>query len=281
MNDHNLDDLIIEKIEPNKNKKAKSFLTILALAIVVMVVAIIFTKVMLNDSKEEQLLLEQVKTETVSPELTLQSIDEPKEEIAKPGIKTDMTPKEALAEPVLEKPKTEISLSESNITLDEPDTKEEGPKEPIQTQTTPAKVLPVKEEPKKTAPKEPVQTQTKPAKKEPAAKVKKEIVKTEAAQPQQTTQQQSSRPANVITRPDQIKKTESGTYYIQVGSFTSSPNQHILNTIKKNNFHYTIVKKSNGAKKLLIGPYKDRISAEKALVNVRDRINKRAFIKKN
>ncbi|MFT7824807.1 MAG: SPOR domain-containing protein, partial [Sulfurimonas sp.] len=145
----------------------------------------------------------------------------------------------------------------------------------------PKKEEPKKEEPKKEEPKNPLQTQAKPAKKEPAANVKKERTKREATQPQQTSQKQSSRPANVITRPGQNKKTESGTYYIQVGSFTSSPNRHILNTIKKNNFHYTIVKKSNGAKKLLIGPYKDRVSAEKALVNVKDRINKRAFIKKN
>jgi len=72
MNDHNLDDLIIDNLEP-KNTKTKSFLTIIALLIIVLIVAIILTKIILKDPNAERLALEESHTEHISPELTLQN----------------------------------------------------------------------------------------------------------------------------------------------------------------------------------------------------------------
>lgn len=72
MNDHNLDDLIIDNLEP-KNTKTKSFLTIIALLIIVLIVAIILTKIILKDPNAERLALEESNTEHISPELTLQN----------------------------------------------------------------------------------------------------------------------------------------------------------------------------------------------------------------
>ena len=71
MHDHNLDDLIIDNIDP-KNSKTKSFLTIIALGIIVLIVAIILTKVILKDPKSK-IALEENHTEMISPELTLQN----------------------------------------------------------------------------------------------------------------------------------------------------------------------------------------------------------------
>jgi len=78
MNDHNLDDLIIDNLEP-KNTKTKSFLTIIALLIIVLIVAIVLTKIILKDPNAERLALEESHTEHISPELTLQN-HSPKEE---------------------------------------------------------------------------------------------------------------------------------------------------------------------------------------------------------
>jgi len=91
MNDHNLDDLIIDNIDP-KNSKTKSFLTIIALAIVVLIVAIILTKIILKDP-QQQAILEEDDTELISPELTLQH---PQETIttAKKPEKTETIKKE-------------------------------------------------------------------------------------------------------------------------------------------------------------------------------------------
>jgi DedD protein len=71
MNDHNLDDLIIDNIDP-KNSKTKSFLTIIALAIVILIVAIILTKSILKDPNDK-LILEENNTKLISPNLTLQT----------------------------------------------------------------------------------------------------------------------------------------------------------------------------------------------------------------
>ena len=70
MNDHNLDDLIIDNIEP-KNTKTKSILTVMALLIIVLIVAIILTKIILKKPKD-QLVLETDNTELISPDLTLE-----------------------------------------------------------------------------------------------------------------------------------------------------------------------------------------------------------------
>ncbi|HIP27892.1 MAG TPA: SPOR domain-containing protein [Sulfurovum sp.] len=89
MNDHNLDDLIIDNLEP-KNSKSKSFLTIIALLIVVLIVAIILTKIILKDPNADRLALEDNPTEHISPELTLHNTsqqEEPKAPVATLNVK--------------------------------------------------------------------------------------------------------------------------------------------------------------------------------------------------
>ncbi len=76
MHDHNLDDLIIDNIEPN-NSKTKSFLTIIALMIVVLIVAIILTKILLKTPDENALAFEEDATEMIAPELKLKERLEP------------------------------------------------------------------------------------------------------------------------------------------------------------------------------------------------------------
>ncbi|MDD5405639.1 MAG: SPOR domain-containing protein [Sulfurovaceae bacterium] len=72
-------------------------------------------------------------------------------------------------------------------------------------------------------------------------------------------------------------------YYIQVGSFTSKPNETFLSIIKNSEYNYQIKTFPNGKTKIskfLIGPYDSRTKAEKELVNIKNRINKSAFIVK-
>jgi len=66
-----------------------------------------------------------------------------------------------------------------------------------------------------------------------------------------------------------------------VGSFTQTPSSHFLSIIKNSGFNYHITPATSaGTKKLLIGPYETRADVDTALVRVRDRINKRAFVVK-
>ncbi|UFH59715.1 SPOR domain-containing protein [Sulfurovum mangrovi] len=293
MNDHNLDDLIIDEIEPAQSNKAKSFLTIIALAIVVLIVSIIFTKVMLKAPEQEELLFEQNETELISPDLTLQSAPEPQEESEEPIAATKeenglKIPEEMAVEKVTEKipaPKEEVAEApQEAVTVEQPEEVEKpvnvpAPK-PLETETEPipatmpkpveeksTDILNIVEEPAKTEPK-PIQP-----------------IQQTVQRPTNTITQtvQTQRPANVITRPHEThtKYTSRGNYYIQVGAFSQTPNKRFLAKITRNGFTYTITKRSpRGLKKLLIGPYSNQKSAERALIKVQKLINKRAFLLK-
>jgi len=74
-----------------------------------------------------------------------------------------------------------------------------------------------------------------------------------------------------------VPTTSNGDYYIQVGSFVEAPGKRFLSIIKSNGFSY-IIRQQGGNKKLLIGAYGSRAQASKALIDVKDKINKNAFI---
>ena len=261
MNDHNLDDLIIDNIEP-KNNKAKGFLTIIALVIVVLIVAIVFTRTILNEPKNTEIALDENLNDMISPELTLQSTPEvkaPKEE----------TKLSTMIEEELKAPAKTEEIKKETVEIDE---EVVVPKKTAAAAPAPkpAAKAPIHESPAKevAVKKEPV----KPAETEKVVVPKKHYVKEETAKPAA---------AEKVVVP-QKKHTASGVqYYIQVGSFSQTPSTRFLNTIKKHGFSYKITAPTaNGTKKLLIGPYPSRADADNALVRVKDRINKGAFIVK-
>jgi len=266
MNDHNLDDLIIDNIAP-KNGKTKSILTIIALLIVVLIVAIILTKIILKDPNTEQLALEKDNTtELISPELTLQHAtetkkpqkattlstiieNEPKAPVQAPKeVKEEVTKKEE----IVEKPVKEIV----EIT-------KEFAQVPTEQKVKPTVEKVIKEETPKTE------------------ESKKEVAKTTKPAPSKIIEKAKERPTGrPVNVPVQTPATLQA-YYIQVGSFTQTPSSRFLSIIKNSGFNYKITPAAaNGTKKLLIGPYKNRKAVDTALVRVRDRINKSAFVVK-
>lgn len=79
-----------------------------------------------------------------------------------------------------------------------------------------------------------------------------------------------------ITMPSSI-----GHYYVQVGSFSGEPKKELLHKIKSAGYHYKIIRfPVNGREisKLLIGPYSKKAHALESLPNVKDHIQKDAFI---
>ena len=252
MNDHNLDDLIIDNIKP-KNGKAKSLLTIVSLLIVVLIVAIILTKVILKDPNEGKAVLEEDNTEMISPELRLQNVGKKKEE-AKEETKLSTIIEKELSEPVkapevkeiVETAKAEVTKP-ANLKMEEAKEEVAAPqsveitKEFIQSPVVPE----VKASPK----------------------VKKVVAPETKSTPVEE------------KKPETITSVTGQTYYIQVGSFSQTPSSRFLGVIKNSGFNYKITT-AGKTKKLLIGPYKDRESANTALVRVKDRINKSAFVVK-
>ncbi len=266
MNDHNLDDLIIDNINP-KNSKTKSFLTIIALAIVVLIVAIILTKIILKDPHAKIAIDEEENVELISPDLTLQST--PKEKpVTQKVVKTESeTVKKALSlQAENEMPTVEKSAEAETKkpTKEKPETvkiTKEFSQEPNVTETKNTST-------KLSAEKKTLTEKKITEKKETHAKKTPAINHLAKEKTKQATQ----------TKKETVTKN---TYFIQVGSFTQTPSTRFLSVIKNSGFNYKITPTSStGTKKLLIGPYGSRAEVDTALVRVRDRINKSAFVVK-
>ena len=318
MHDHNLDDLIIDNIEP-KNSKTKSFLTIIALLIVVLIVAIILTKILLKTPNGNGLAFEENTTEMIAPELKLKETPTSQKAVeesslskiieSKPAIETKKSV--LIEEPTVvikkEKSKPEIKLPEVSKTV-------ETKKEPVLSNILDEDIkAPVPERKKQVITQEPsITAKEKEAKdaadiaywkamqekrktekianesvtlKEPAV-VSKEKKTEEVVKVKEAVQLKKIKtPKPVVTSVEKpvvsksVPKTVSTKkYYVQVGSFRTQPSSRFVSVIRNNGFRYTIKRSSDGTKKLLIGPYNDRASVNRALVQVRDRINKSAFV---
>jgi len=270
MNDHNLDDLIIDNIEP-KNAKTKSFLTIIALLIVVLIIAIILTKIILKDPNADKLAFEENNTELVSPELTLQSAAEPKPAKKEPELSNIIENALKAPAPVEEVAKETVEITKEVVQAPrQPEVKTEAEEEKLQQEYAEIRKARVEKEKAEKAAAE--------AKKEEA---KKEVAKVAKPVPAQIIEKAKERPTGKPVNVPAQKPITSQTYYIQVGSFKQTPSSQFLSIIKNSGFNYKITSPtSSGTKKLLIGPYKDRKSVDTALVRVRDRINKSAFVVK-
>lgn len=68
-------------------------------------------------------------------------------------------------------------------------------------------------------------------------------------------------------------------FYVQVGSFSKfSPNKQLMNLIESNKLSYRM-QKSGDNNRLLIGPFSSKQEAQNKLGDIREKINKDAFIK--
>jgi len=261
MNDHNLDDLIIDNIDP-KNSKTKSFLTIIALAIVVLIVAIVFTKIILTNPNEKDPLEEKNSSTYLSPDLMLQDTQDV-------NIKEETITVEDSPSDTMDLSKLQITPTSHNNTIEA-----DFINKSISKKQDPI----VPKEEKKSLIKDILAE-----KKIAAQKVAKERAKIAAERKKQKAFEEKIKIKEAKAKAKKVvkvKKTSTVKFYIQVGSFSKTPSNRFLFIIKKSGFHYIMTPVSSGVKKLLIGPYSTRNAASNALVRVRDRINKSAFIVK-
>ena len=310
MHDHNLDDLIIDNIEP-KNSKTKSFLTIIALLIVVLIVAIILTKVLLKTPNENGLAFEENTTEMIAPELQLK--ETPKSQKVKDGPSLSNIIESKPQAPIVETKKTEnIEKPSVVIKKEEPKLPEipkavESEKEPVLSNIEDQEIqTPIAKATKAIIVQEPTLTS-----KEKEAKDAADIAYWEAVQKKRKAEEKRRKESVQVTAPVKPKKVQtpivktpkpvvqhvkksvrkplttrplpktldSKKYYVQVGAYRKKPSSRFISVIRNNGYKYIITKPdTNGIKKLLIGPYSDRESVNRALIDVKDRIHKRAFI---
>ena len=280
MNDHNLDDLIIDTIEP-KNAKTKSALTIFALLIVVVIVGIVLFRIISdgtstnnnpygdnsneseNEMVEPELRLANVskKAEKKTPQVTEMINDS--EESSNKEPKLNKIIEEELNMPVTDKkPETPIILEPKTIPA------ESVKKETAETETKPVVV---------TTPKVDIKAVDITSEFEQKPEVVKETVTEKVPEVKEAKKASVVKP--VIQ--ESTKPAAQVSYYIQVGAYKQSPSKQLIRSIKNNGFNYKLTAPSaRGTKKLLIGPYSSKNSVNNALVRVRDHINKSAFVVK-
>ena len=322
MHDHNLDDLIIDNIEP-KNSKTKSFLTIIALMIVVLIVAIILTKILLKTPHENRLAFEENTTDLIAPELKLKETPKLQKEKEEPSLSKIVeekikTPEIETKEPLVieestvvikkEKIKPEIKVPEvpkaveiekelvlSNIQDQEIKAPEAKIKKPVVVQEP---QLSQKEKEAKDAADiaywKAVQERRKAEKiakeilavKKPTAVIKEkkteEVVKPKKVKAPKAVVTSVKKPVKkpVAAKPVP-KRATTHKYYVQVGAFRNKPSTRFISVIRNNGYRYTMTKpNASGIKRLLIGPFEDRESVDRALIRIQDRIHKRAFVVK-
>ena len=319
MHDHNLDDLIIDNIEP-KNSKTKSFLTIIALMIVILIVAIILTKILLKTPNGNGLAFEESTTEMIAPELKLKEIPKSQREKEEPSVSKIVESK--LKTPAVE-PKKPVVIEEQAVVIKkekaEPEIKlpevpkaVETKKEPVLSNLLDQEIKAPVPETKKTV----IVQESLPTIKEKEAKDAADIAYWEAVQEKRKAERIATeekrkkvgKEAVQIKEPVKPKKVKTAKpvvhpvkksvkkpvaakpvpkavstkkYYVQVGAYKKNPSTRFISVIRNNRYKYIMTKPDrNGIKRLLIGPYNDRTSVNRALIDVKDRIHKRAFIVK-
>jgi len=232
--DNMTDNLIADDLSKPKNK-IHSILTIIALFIIVLMSAIIVTKIMLNDSDSNSDLIQDPDT-LRDPDLTL-------DESHKNSIVDDS-----------------MSIKPPTQTIYDMDSYKSQDIDSLIEDATPLIPTPIIE-------------------KEPMGKE----VKEEIEEPKEKkTPKKIEKPVEVkkIKEVEKPKVHNGSSYYIQVGSFSEKPSTRFTKVITANGFKYIIRNSSSGNKKLLIGPFDSRSSANKSLSKIRDKINKQAYIVK-
>jgi DedD protein len=263
MNDHNLDDLIIEDEHLHKSDKTKGILTILALLIVVLIIVIVLTKVILKEPKVDAIVIDE--------SAQLRSHDLKKLQ-PKPKAKND-------TDTTQDSKYNGDSLNEEIDTTLDTDTKSEEKPSELQKPVVVTKPKPA-QTPKHVSKPKPIHTPKPVHASKPIHKptVKKVTITDEFEQTRPVSKPKTVNRPKPVQKPKAAQST-SQKYYIQVGSYSQEPSGNYLKIIKNSGFNYTVIS-SGGRKKLLVGPYGSRSAVDSALPKVRDRINKGAFVYK-
>ena len=286
--DHNLDDLIVPELE---NSKYKNLLTILALLIILIFVAISFVNTLIDNNEYKDTIENNHTTSADTPKDTNNStinteIDtEIKNKISK--IKESINKdKNSSLDKIFDDEELDDKMPSPTDDIKDTVKIDDGydmkpvtttiPKESIKS--IQKSIQDVTKEVVKDIPADNIikrNTQEDIDKEIKRSKIKKDKIvkhkiKIKKSKPKETTH----KPKHHTTT-----KSNKGSYYVQVGSFRNYPSKRFLSVIKNSGFEYIVTKpNSNGIRRLLIGGYPSRAVANGALKRVKDRINKHSYI---
>jgi len=271
--DHNLDDLIVPEL---KNNNYKNLLTILALLIILIFVAISFANTLI-DTKEYKDKIENNETTTNTEKNT--SIKPKTTKHSKEKIKEEKTNS---LDNIFDNDKNEMPspIDETKDTVELDDGYDVNYTTPIVKERVKSINKPMKDVTKDVEDNV-IQKHTKDIEKEIKKVIKpKEII---VHRPKHIKKIEKPKvKSHHITKPHKTveqHKNQKGSYYIQVGSFRNYPSKRFLSVITNTGFKYIVTNpNSNGIRRLLIGGYPSRAVANGALKRVKDRINKHSYI---
>lgn len=248
-----LDDLIIsDNLGSKKSNDSKNMLTMIGLVLAVLIGAILLTKTVLEEPQKPKIPLEENLTNSALIQADMNESNE-----------TDIN---------------ESMMLESNNSIPANEEINTSVSEVSTPKTTVAPVVVAKKVVEKTVTKEVVKKPL-PVKEKVDTKTE---VKTEKKDINKTTTAKTEAKTETKTVAENTKKEQATneTYYAQVGSFSAKPNDGFISIIKSNGYNYKVIAGQNGSSKILIGPYNGREKAAEALVRIKDRINKSAFLVK-
>jgi len=229
--ENSTDNLIADDLAKPKNK-IHSILTIIALFIIVLMSAIIVTKIMLDDSASNSDLIQ-------DPDI-----------LRDPDLTLDESHKNSIID-------DSMSIKPPTQTLYDMDSYQSQDIDSLIEDATPLIPTAIIE-------KEPMKQKYQEEKEKPKKIVEHVEVK-------------KVKEVKEVSTPKASHRTN---YYIQVGSFSEKPSTRFTQVITANGFKYIIRNSSSGNKKLLIGPFHGRSSANNSLAKIKDKINKQAYIVK-
>ncbi|WP_456434068.1 SPOR domain-containing protein [Nitratifractor sp.] len=246
MHDHNLDDLIIGEPAPGGGK-SKNFLTLLALALIVVLLAVIGAKLLLGGDEKAP---EVAQTE-------IDSVVKPQHHRKAPQTEENLPPE---LQPIRDDKLPEtvpVPKAQAPQTRPAPQTRHTAPTPPVR-HPHPTPKPPVHKAP--AAPKHPA-----PAR--PAATVAKQPAKHPSA---------LFHSRDKTPRQRRIE-AEMKRYYIQVGSFKRPPTQKFLDKIKAQGYTPVIVNAGNMIK-VRVGPYPSYTDAKAHLPEIKQRLGIAGFV---
>lgn len=250
-----LDDLIIsDNLGSKKSNNSKNMLTMIGLVLAVLIGAILLTKTVLEEPQKPKIPLEENLTNSALVQADMNESNES-------DINESMMLESNTSIPANEEINTSVSEVSTPKTTVAPVVVAKKVVEKTVTKETVKKPLPVKE---KVDAKTEIKTE------------KKDINKTATA----NTEVKAKTETKTVAENTKKEQATNETYYAQVGSFSTKPNDGFISIIKSNGYSYKVVTGQNGSSKILIGPYSGREKATVALVKIKDRINKSAFLVK-
>jgi DedD protein len=253
MNDHNLEDLIIEDPEPGK-KKPKKIVTLIALIIIILISGTMLTKMIFGNGENEGEKSVRGSEKVVDKELS--PITSPIE--TKTQKRDDEVP-------------DELAPIDENQLPTPPQEKREkrAPAMMVEELKAPA----VKEEKLSLEDKGAKESAHKPAEKAPIHKSEKRV-----EQKVRKVHRKSPKPSELFKHEKSVGSV-SGRYYIQIGSFSRNPNQKYLDNISKSGYRYITVKSDNLIK-VRVGPYASYEEAKAQLPIIKSKLNVAGFVVK-